>query len=84
MERSVGEQRVRLVLGGLVRFIIGLLCLWLVWEHRRDPVVSLSPDLVWPLGFLLALPSCQLGQVKQKLLYGVAVVRFDPRNNDDC
>ncbi|XP_071551149.1 guided entry of tail-anchored proteins factor 1-like [Panulirus ornatus] len=71
MERSIGEQRVRLVLGGLVRAVVGLLCIWLVWEHRGDPVISLPADLVWPLGPLLSFPGCQLGQISVIVWLGV-------------
>ncbi|XP_042240573.1 guided entry of tail-anchored proteins factor 1-like [Homarus americanus] len=74
MERSVGEQRVRLVLGGLLRAVVGLLCIWLIWEHQSDPVISLSPDLVWPLGPLLSFPGCQLGQIS--VMVWLSVVRI--------
>ncbi|XP_045601972.1 guided entry of tail-anchored proteins factor 1 [Procambarus clarkii] len=71
MERSMGEQRVRLVLGGMLRAVVGFLCVWLVWEHQGDPVFSLSPDLVWPLGALLSFPGCQLGQISVMMWLGV-------------
>ncbi|XP_063586581.1 guided entry of tail-anchored proteins factor 1-like [Penaeus indicus] len=73
MERSVGEQRVRMVLGGTLRTIVGLLCVWLIWEHRSDPVVSLPTNLVWPFGPILALPSCEVGQIS--VMIWLAVVR---------
>lgn len=63
-ERTVREQRVRLVGDGLIRAVVGMLCVWLIWEHRSDPVLSLPAGLVWPLGHLLSFPSCHLGQVK--------------------
>ncbi|KAK7080547.1 hypothetical protein SK128_005579 [Halocaridina rubra] len=63
MERSVGEQKVRIGIGGVLWTIVGILCVWLMWEHRSDAVVSLPPDLIWPLGPLLAFPSCSSGQI---------------------
>lgn len=71
LERSVGEQRVRLVLAGLLRTVVGILCVWLIWEYQGDPVLSLSPDLVWPLGPLLSFPGCQLGQISVMVWLGV-------------
>jgi len=70
-QRVAGEQKVRMVLGGCVRSVIGLMCVWLVWEYRSDSVASLPPTLMWPLGPLLALPSCQLGQVSVVVWLGV-------------
>lgn len=64
-ERSIGEKRVQMTVGGLIKAVVGMLCTWLVWENFSEPVVTLPGTLVWPLGPLLSFPSCQLGQVRK-------------------
>ncbi|KAK4295771.1 hypothetical protein Pmani_031688 [Petrolisthes manimaculis] len=72
-ERSVRAQRARLVVDGLIRAVVGMLSMWLIWEHRSDPVLSLPAGLVWPLGHLLSFPSCQLGQMS--MIVWLSIVR---------
>ncbi|XP_063866801.1 guided entry of tail-anchored proteins factor 1-like [Scylla paramamosain] len=72
-ERSIGQQRVQLTVGGIIKTVVGLSCLWLVWENRSEPVVSLPDTLVWPLGPLLSFPSCQYGEIS--VVVWLAVVR---------
>ncbi|XP_068247217.1 guided entry of tail-anchored proteins factor 1-like [Palaemon carinicauda] len=63
MERFIGEQNIRLGITGVLWAIVGLMCLWVVWEHRTNAVVALPQDLVWPLGPVLAFPYCQNGEI---------------------
>ncbi|XP_045133000.1 guided entry of tail-anchored proteins factor 1-like isoform X2 [Portunus trituberculatus] len=72
-ERSIGQQRVQLTVNGIIKTVVGLSCLWLVWENRSEPVVSLPDTLVWPLGPVLSFPSCQYGQIS--VVVWLAVVR---------
>lgn len=65
-ERSIGEQRVQMTVGGLIKAVVGMSCAWLVWENVSEPVITLPGALVWPLGPLLSFPSCQLGQVGEQ------------------
>lgn len=70
-ERSIGEQRVQMTIGGLIKAVVGMSCAWLVWENVSEPVITLPGSLVWPLGPLLSFPSCQLGQISVMVWLGV-------------
>ncbi|XP_064088943.1 guided entry of tail-anchored proteins factor 1-like [Macrobrachium nipponense] len=71
MERFIGEQNIRLRITGVLWAVVALLCLWVVWEHRSNAVVALPYDLVWPLGPLLAFPSCQVGEISVVVWMGI-------------
>ncbi|MPC40726.1 hypothetical protein E2C01_034292 [Portunus trituberculatus] len=76
-ERSIGQQRVQLTVNGIIKTVVGLSCLWLVWENRSEPVVSLPDTLVWPLGPVLSFPSCQYGQSHlRSLLHHLHLTHF--------
>ena len=79
-ERSIGQRRVQLTINGIIKTVVGLSCLWLVWENRSEPVVSLPDTLVWPLGPVLSFPSCQYGQVR-KYLCTIYRTFYDKKRN---
>ncbi|MCL4135419.1 UNVERIFIED_CONTAM: hypothetical protein GTU68_011822 [Idotea baltica] len=72
-ERRTGAQKAKSVLNILLNVLIGVCSLWVVWNHRSSPIVSLPADLIWPFAYVLSLPSCQLGEIS--VMFWIFIVR---------
>ncbi|KAF2356155.1 WRB/Get1 family [Trinorchestia longiramus] len=62
-ERYKQEQFLRRVCGVVVDAVIWMLTLWYVWCSRGSAVAALPQHLLTPLGSVLAVPSCQPGEI---------------------
>ncbi|XP_076046606.1 guided entry of tail-anchored proteins factor 1-like isoform X2 [Oratosquilla oratoria] len=69
--RTTANQKVRMCVQMGLQAVVGISCLWLVYQHRSFPVVSLDPDLLWPIGGILAMPSCQVGEISVLVWLGM-------------